>query len=126
MIRLNTIAFWAIFLSLEMIILKPSIAGEADVVTVEAHQESNGHWRFNVTVRHDDTGWDHYVNKWDIVSEDGEVIATRVLHHPHENEQPFTRSLSGVEISSEVKSVIVRAHDSVDGYGGQTQIVSFD
>ncbi|MFD2207261.1 hypothetical protein [Kiloniella antarctica] len=109
-----------------MLLVNTSLAGEADVLAVETHKDGRGGWRFNVTVRHDDTGWDHYANKWDIVTETGEVIATRVLHHPHENEQPFTRSLSSVKIPAGVKVVIVRAHDSVDGYSGQTQTVSFD
>ncbi len=92
MFRFCLIAFSVFFFPLT------SMAGEADVVLVEAVKENKGLWRFNVTVRHDDTGWDHYANRWEIVSESGKIIATRVLHHPHENEQPFTRSLSGVEI----------------------------
>jgi hypothetical protein len=39
--------------------------------------------------------------------------------HPHENEQPFTRSLTGVAIPDGVTEVTIRAHDSVDGYGGK-------
>ena len=93
-------------------------AGEADVVGVEAVPNGPGIWRFNVTVRHDDTGWDHYADKWDIVAPDGEVLGTRVLAHPHENEQPFTRSLGGVAIPEGVDRVVVRAHDSEHGYGG--------
>ncbi len=49
---------------------------------------------------------------------DGEVIATRVLAHPHDNEQPFTRSLGGVRIPAGLAKVRVRAHDKVHGYGG--------
>jgi hypothetical protein len=45
---------------------------------------------------------------------------TRLLLHPHENEQPFTRSQSGLVIPEEVSTVTVRAHDIVDGWGGQT------
>jgi hypothetical protein len=46
------------------------------------------------------------------------VLGTRTLLHPHETEQPFTRSLSGVEVSADVAAVTIRAHDSVHGYGG--------
>ncbi len=93
-------------------------AGEADVVGVEAVPNGPGIWRFHVTVRHDDTGWEHYADKWDIVAPDGAVLGTRVLAHPHENEQPFTRSLGGVAIPEGVGQVVVRAHDSEHGYGG--------
>ena len=95
-------------------------AGEADVVAAEAYRASDGTWRFDVTVRHDDTGWEHYADRWDVVSPAGEVLATRVLLHPHENEQPFTRSLGGVAVPEGVTRVIIRAHDNVHGRGGQT------
>ena len=94
-------------------------AGEADVVAVQAVPEGAGSWRFNVTVRHADTGWDHYADRWEVVAPDGRVLGTRVLAHPHENEQPFTRSLGGVKIPPEVTQVTVRAGDSVHGFGGK-------
>lgn len=93
-------------------------AGEADVVGAEASRESDGTWRFRVTVRHADTGWDHYADRWQVETPDGRVLGTRVLLHPHETEQPFTRALGGVVIPPGVTEVIVRAHDSVHGDGG--------
>lgn len=93
-------------------------AGEADVVGVEAVPEGGGTWRFHVTVAHTDAGWDHYADKWDVVAPDGTVLGTRVLLHPHETEQPFTRSLGGVAVPNSVGRVVLRAHDSVHGYGG--------
>ena len=95
-------------------------AGEADVVAAEAAVAADGTWRFSVTVRHADEGWDHYADAWDIVAPDGTVLATRILHHPHVDEQPFTRSLSGIVIPEDVATVTVRAHDSVHGHGGAT------
>jgi hypothetical protein len=98
-------------------------AGEADVVAVEAVSEGSGSWRFHVTVAHGDTGWDHYADKWDVVAPDGRVLGTRVLLHPHEAEQPFTRSLGGVEIPAGAGKVTLRAHDSQHGYGGREMTV---
>ena len=91
-------------------------AGDAEVVDARATQ-SGGTWRFDVAVRHPDTGWDHYADKWEVMAPDGTVLGTRVLLHPHETEQPFTRSLSGVEIPDDVEEVLIRAHDNVDGDG---------
>lgn len=88
------------------------------MVNAVATKQGDRTYRFSVTVRHDDTGWDHYADKWDVLAPDGTVLATRVLHHPHENEQPFTRSLGGVEIPDGIKEVRIRAHDKVHGYGG--------
>lgn len=95
------------------------IAGEADVEAVKATRSPDGTWRFDVTVRHADTGWDHYANRWDVIGPDGTVLGTRTLLHPHENEQPFTRSLGAVSIPDAVKSVTIRANDSVHGEGGR-------
>jgi hypothetical protein len=96
----------------------PSAAGEADVVDAEASRSGDA-WRFEVTVRHDDEGWDHYADRWDIVDPaTDKVLATRTLAHPHENEQPFTRSLGGVELPEGQKTVLIRARDSEHGYGG--------
>jgi hypothetical protein len=94
------------------------VANEADVVDVktQCHDEC----AFYVTVAHQDKGWDHYVNKWEVLTPDGDVIATRTLLHPHVHEQPFTRSLSQIIIPAGIKKVVVRAHDSVHGYGGKT------
>ncbi len=71
-----------------------------------------------MTVRHADTGWDHYADKWEVLAPDGSVLGTRVLYHPHVDEQPFTRSLSGVRVPPHVDAVTVRAFDSQHGSGG--------
>ncbi|MEW7006864.1 MULTISPECIES: hypothetical protein [unclassified Lentilitoribacter] len=94
-------------------------AGEVDVLDVKAEKNASGSYRFSVTVKHADEGWDHYADKWDVVDSDGNILGTRVLAHPHVNEQPFTRSLSNIEIPEDVKYVLIRAHDSVHKYGGK-------
>jgi hypothetical protein len=105
-------------------------AGNADVLFVRAVQAADGTWTFHVTVEHPDTGWEDYADGWDVVVPDGEVLKpdpdspfTRLLLHPHENEQPFTRSQSQIAIPDGVDQVRVRAHDLVDGYGGREVVV---
>jgi hypothetical protein len=107
-----------------------SSAANADVVYVRAVQTDGQTWTFDVTVEHPDSGWDDYADGWDVVLPDGTVIKpnpddpfTRLLLHPHENEQPFTRSQAGIVIPPEVKQVTVRAHDLVDGWGGREVVV---
>lgn len=94
-------------------------AGTADVRSARAECNAKSICRFVVAVMHADTGWRHYADRWEVVGSDDEVIATRVLRHPHEHEQPFIRSLEGVEIPPEVNEVTVRAHDNVHGFGGK-------
>ena len=100
------------------------ICGEADVVDVEVTATGSGMFRFEVTVEHADTGWEHYADKWEVLSPQGAVLGVRTLHHPHVGEQPFTRGLSGVKIPETVAKVTVRAHDSVHAYGGSTQTIN--
>lgn len=102
-----------------MIWFSSSIAGKADVVDAKVHKEHSNTYNFTVTVLHQDAGWKHYANKWDVIDENETVLGTRILHHPHVNEQPFSRSLYGVEIPLHVKTVTIRAHDSVHKYGGK-------
>ena len=95
-----------------------AFAGEADVVGVRV-VERGGTYSFSVTVSHADAGWEHYADKWEVVTPDGKVIDTRVLAHPHDGEQPFTRNVGGVRIPAELTKIRVRAHDKVHGYGGR-------
>jgi hypothetical protein len=104
---------------------------DADVTHVRAVENENGTWTFHVTVRHPDTGWEDYADGWDVVLPDGRIIKpdpdspfTRLLLHPHENEQPFTRSQRGIIIPGNISEVRVRAHDLVDGFGGREIIVN--
>ncbi|MFO7944835.1 MAG: hypothetical protein R6U51_11105 [Anaerolineales bacterium] len=105
--------------------------GNADVVHVRAVKDNEENtWTFSVTVQHPDQGWDDYADGWDVVTPDGVVLKadpeepfTRLLLHPHVEEQPFTRSQSSISIPSNVTEVRVRAHDLVDGYGGKEILV---
>lgn len=93
----------------------------ANEVTVEGVdfqcRDNNTVCDFHVTLLHADEGWEHYANRWEVLSVDDTIIATRVLHHPHEHEQPFTRSLTEVGIPKGTTRIKVRGHDNVDGYG---------
>ena len=101
-------------------------AGEVDVVGATYEPAGDGTYRFDVTLKHADSGWDHYADRWEVLAPDGTILATRVLAHPHTDEQPFTRSLSGVRIPKAVKRVEIRGHDSVHAYGGKTMIVDLE
>lgn len=67
----------------------------------------DGRFDFAATVRH----------------RDDEVYGTRELLHPHDAEQPFTRSLRAVALPDDVTVVKVHAKCSVHGYGGREVIV---
>lgn len=105
--------------------LQQAQAGHADVLRVEIRPGSEiGRFDLDVTLRHADSGWDHYANRWEVLAPDGRVIATRILAHPHVKEQPFTRGLSGVRIPAEFTWIRLRGHDLVHGNGGREVTLS--
>lgn len=101
----------------------PATAGEADVLSVIITKTGVRTYTLHVSVRHDDDGWEHYADRWEVVAPDGTVLANRTLYHPHVDEQPFTRSLNGLVIPKGITRVRVRAHDKVHGLGGIEQEV---
>jgi len=96
----------------------------AQVEYVKATEGSNGLWRFDVTVRHNDEGWDHYADAWQVVDpQSRKVLTVRVLAHPHETEQPFTRSQSGVKVPDGLTRVLIQAKCNTHGFGGKEILV---
>ncbi|RYH08302.1 hypothetical protein [Tropicimonas sp. IMCC6043] len=92
-------------------------ADPAVIEAVEARPGASG-WTFSVTLRHDDTGWEDYADGWRVLAPDGTVLGTRVLVHPHVNEQPFTRSLANVDIPRDIREVAIEASTRVEGWSG--------
>ncbi|PRY92727.1 hypothetical protein BCF33_1581 [Hasllibacter halocynthiae] len=97
----------------------PAFADPAAIVSAEASRAADG-WRFDVTIAHEETGWDDYANGWRVLGPDGAVLGTRVLAHPHPDEQPFTRSLSGVAIPDGVEEVAIQSSTLATGWSGET------
>jgi hypothetical protein len=54
------------------------------------------------------------------VAPDGTLLGRRLLLHPHETEQPFTRDLYGVKVPPGITHVTVRARHKPKGYDGAT------
>ena len=89
-------------------------AAEPEIVKVQVSKPDMG-WLFEVTLRHADTGWDHYADAWEVFGPDGTSLGIRELVHPHVDEQPFTRSLTLSEVPD--GALTVRARCLVDGWG---------
>ena len=75
--------------------------------------------RVTVTLSHPDTGWDDYADGWEVLDAEGNSLGVRTLFHPHVEEQPFTRSLSGVEIPGGAEVIYIRARTNVDGWSDE-------
>lgn len=96
----------------------------AQVTDVLATKKSDGSWCFGTTVEHNDQGWNHYADGWAVLDLEGNQLGYRKLHHPHDNEQPFTRSLCHINIPKEMTQVIVRAKCNKHGFGGKPMVVA--
>lgn len=95
-----------------------------DVVGVEAVHDGDGSWTFDVTLSSPYDSAERYADAWRVVGPDGTVYGERLLLHDHAAEQPFTRSLTGVEIPADVDVVTIQGRDLVNGYGGGDAMVA--
>ncbi|MCP3853583.1 MAG: hypothetical protein GY698_02470 [Actinomycetia bacterium] len=90
--------------------LWPDVLGAGVVETVP------GLFRVSATLSSPYDSPERYADGWRLLGPDGTVYGERLLAHDHAGEQPFTRSVSGVEIP-------VEGRDQVWGWGGATLTV---
>ena len=91
-----------------------------DVLAAEATETEPGVWSFSVTLSSPYDTPQRYADAWRVLAPDGTELGVRVLTHDHANEQPFTRSLSGVAIPDDVTAVTIEGRDQISGWGGAT------
>ena len=94
------------------------------IVAASAAQDGDGTWSISVTLAHPDSGWDHYASGWKVLTPDGKMLGLRELTHPHVDEQPFTRSLSGVVIPDGLSEVLIRPRCTMDGWVAMPTILA--
>lgn len=98
----------------------------AQVTHVVATQRSSGNWCFDTSVKHNDQSWEHYADRWEVLDLAGNQLGYRTLGHPHDNEQPFTRSRCKISIPADVSKVIIRAKCNKHGFGGKVILVDLN
>ena len=100
----------------------PALGHDARVEGVDLRR-SGDTWTVSVTLGHAETGWDDYADGWRVEAPDGTVLGTRVLAHPHVNEQPFTRSLGGVALPADLTGIRIRTRTTTTGWAAETTAV---
>lgn len=63
------------------------------MIDVKVRRGAAGTYDFDVTVKSVDKGWEYYADAFELLAPDGKLLGRRILLHPHETEQPFTRDL---------------------------------
>ncbi len=101
---------------LTLTVLNTAHADDVKILAADFHSSGGNRWSLNVTLKHGDTGWDHYADNWRVVDGKGNLLGDRVLYHPHVEEQPFTRGLGGVNVPEDITTVYIEAHDKVHGW----------
>lgn len=107
----NTLAVALVMLAA----LNTAEADDVKILAAEFNSSGDNQWSVSVTLKHNDTGWDHYADNWRVVDGEGNVLGDRVLYHPHVDEQPFTR-LGVAKIPEGITTVYIEAHDKVHGW----------
>ena len=108
--------------STEVEVTAADVSGEQrfpDIIGATAEQTNLG-WTFDVTVSSPYDSADRYADAWRIVGPEGTVFGIRELAHDHAAEQPFTRTIQGVEIPDDVELVTIEGRDQANGWGGET------
>lgn len=118
-------AFLITFIAFVAMLSTPAIAEQKypDVVDVRVSATGNS-YRFDVTLSSPYDSRERYADAFRIKTVDGNTLGIRQLLHDHAYEQPFTRSLTGVEIPADISEVIVEGRDQKYGWGGKTMKVS--
>ena len=109
---------------------EPTVAGDEDtpsavalypdVIRANASRADDDTWAFAVTLSSPYDSPERYADAWRVLSPDGTELGVRILAHDHGSEQPFTRSLTGIEVPAGVTVVTIEGRDQVSGWGGAT------
>ena len=97
-----------------------------DVIGATATMADDGSWSVSATISSPYETADRYADAWRILGPDGEALGVRELLHDHAGEQPFTRTLAGVEIEDRVESVVIEGRDLLSGWGGASFVLALD
>ncbi|MEM7042305.1 MAG: hypothetical protein AAF543_05800 [Pseudomonadota bacterium] len=90
----------------------------ADVQIKRDSPDQPGIYHIRVTIEHEDTGWDDYVEAWEIYDPDGKVIGVRPFFEPELERLKTVSALAGVVIPEDIKTVTIRARTYPKGFEG--------
>lgn len=100
----------------------PALADSPKIEAAKAVKSGSG-WRIDVTLSHPDSGWDHYADGWRVLDMSGTEVGIRVLAHPHEHEQPFTRSLRVLSLPQGSTQIQIESRCLVDGWATERFVI---
>ncbi len=95
-------------------------ADHPDVLAAVLTSEGDRTWSLEVTLssQYDSPG--RYADGWRVLDADGKVLGVHTLTHDHADEQPVTRTQTGLKIPDGVDVVTIEGKDTENGFGGAT------
>jgi hypothetical protein len=94
------------------------VARIADVQIKRDSADQAGIYHIRVTIEHEDTGWDDYVEAWEITSPEGELLGVRPFFEPELETTRTVTALAGVVIPEDIRTVTIRARTHPNGIEG--------
>lgn len=95
------------------------VAKIAEVKVKRDSADQPGIFHFVVTIEHQDTGWDDYIEGWEIFDPNGLIIASRPFFEPELEKATTKTALSGVIVPEDFETVTVRARNYPNGLEGE-------
>lgn len=95
-----------------------------DVLRAELARDGVGTYTLEVTMSSPYDTPERYADGWRVLDEDRNELGSHTLTHDHAEEQPFTRSQTGLTIPADVDLVTVEGRDLQYGYGGAAVTVA--
>ncbi len=89
-----------------------------DIRSAELQDNGDGTFDLAATVSSPYDTPERYADAFRALDADGTVLGIRELTHDHAGEQPFTRTLNGLEIPEDVETITVEGRDLANGWGG--------
>lgn len=88
----------------------------ADVKVKRDSPDQPGIFHVKVTIEHEDTGWDNYVEAWEIFGPDGQILGVRPFFEPELERLKTVSALAGVVIPEDIRTVTIRARTYPKGF----------
>lgn len=88
------------------------------VVAAKAEREGN-RWMIEVTLQHEDTGWDHFATGFEVQGPDGSRLGYLELTHPNVGTPTVEAELTGLNIPADVTYVLIRTRCSLVGWAAE-------
>ncbi|MFO8156495.1 MAG: hypothetical protein ACQERR_06880 [Pseudomonadota bacterium] len=112
-----------VLLGLTAALLLPTTAsaGKPEVTWVELNREAR-HWRITVTLSHSDTDDYHFLDRWHVHSPDHQVFGEERFHTPRVQAPERISTLRDVRIPRDVDTLLIRARDSLHGWGPRVEV----